>query len=178
MIITNKNLGDMVKAGTFRDDLFFRLNVFSLHLPQLRERIEDIPHLIERFMENLGKTAVVSSGALQMLLRYPWPGNIRELENVIEHAFVLCREGEIEPRHLPAPFAACIPAAAGTRDLPALIRSVEAQAIRDALARNHNNRLAAARELGLHKSTLFRKIKELGLSLPDEDGRSRKKPRG
>jgi DNA-binding NtrC family response regulator len=93
---------------------------------------------------------------------------------VIEHAFVLCREGEIGPGHLPAPFAACIAAPAGLRDLPALIKSVETQAIRDALARNHNNRLAAARELGLHKSTLFRKIKELGIRLPAEDGRSAK----
>jgi PAS domain S-box-containing protein len=180
---SNKDLDALVKKGNFRQDLYYRINVIRIELPPLKKRKEDIPLLVEHFIARYNRRqnksiAGISPDALALLMAHDFPGNIRELENVIEHAFVLCREGEIEPRHLPAPFAACIPAAAGTRDLPALIRSVEAQAIRDALARNHNNRLAAARELGLHKSTLFRKIKELGLSLPDEDGRSRKKPRG
>ena len=86
---TNKNLPEMVKTGAFREDLFYRLNVFSLHLPPLRERREDIPLLIEHFLEKSGKDLTVSHQAMQLLLGYGWPGNIRELQNVIERAAVI-----------------------------------------------------------------------------------------
>jgi transcriptional regulator of acetoin/glycerol metabolism len=105
-------------------------------------------------------------------MAHNYPGNIRELENVIEHAFVLCGEGPIEPSHLPDDLMARAPPKARRTDLRGSVRAAEAQSILDALKRNHFNRLAAARELGMHKTTLFRKIKALGLNLPETDGRS------
>lgn len=97
---TNKNLPDMVKVGTFREDLYYRLNVFSLHLPPLRDRIEDIPHLVKVLLQKSDRATSVSPQALQLLLRYPWPGNIRELQNTIQRAAVVT-EGVVEPMDLP-----------------------------------------------------------------------------
>lgn len=176
----NQNLFDMVKCGAFRQDLFYRINVMRLMLPPLRDRKEDIPLLAERFIARLnrlrGKAVTgISQEALALLMSHNYPGNIRELENIIEHAFVMCPEGEIESHCLPdtlvRPFSPSTPH--GTID--SALKSVEAQAVLDALKRNNYNRLAAARDLGMHKSTLFRKIKALGIELPPIDGRSNRK---
>jgi transcriptional regulator with PAS, ATPase and Fis domain len=133
-----------------------------------------VEHFVGKFNRLQGKSVSgVSREAMALLMAHDYPGNVRELENIIEHSFVLCGDGEIKPCHLPESFVARAPAAARSPgDIPSAVRAAEAGAIRVALERNGFNRLAAARELGLHKSTLFRKIKALGLELPPRDGRS------
>ncbi|MBW2119727.1 MAG: sigma 54-interacting transcriptional regulator, partial [Deltaproteobacteria bacterium] len=174
---SNKNLADMVKNRTFRQDLFYRINVVRLDLPPLRDRKEDIPVLVKHFIGRLntlrGKTITgINKEALSLLMYHNYPGNIRELENIIEHAFVLCPEGQIEPHCLPDIFNGSIPQPTTHSTIDAALQSVEAQVILDALKRNRYNRLATARDLGIHKSTLFRKIKMLDIDLPKVDGRA------
>ena len=177
---THRDLAAMVDEGTFRRDLYYRIHVIRLRVPPLRERLEDVPllvdHFITRFNRAQGKAVSgVSREALTVLMAHDYPGNVRELENIIERAFVLCAEGEIDRRHLPedlVPRTADRSAVEEGADLAATVRAAEARSILDALQRHHFNRLAAARDLGMHKSTLFRKIKALGLSLPKADGRS------
>jgi PAS domain S-box-containing protein len=166
---SNKRLADLVKTGTFRQDLYYRVNVVTLRLPPLRERREDIPllldHFIARFNRLRGRDVTgVSPETLQILLNHDYPGNIRELEHIIEHAFVLCPGGMIHREHLPEPLRAVetVPERAGTVNL----RNVEARFLQEALRRHGWNRAAVAKELGIHKTTLWRKIKQLGLSLP------------
>ncbi|QTA93543.1 sigma-54 interaction domain-containing protein [Desulfonema magnum] len=176
---TNKDIAAHVKNNNFRQDLFYRINVVRIDLPPLRKRKEDIPMLAEHFVTRFNRLqdkslSGVSSEVLARLMAHDFPGNIRELENIIEYAFVLCREGEIECCHLPGDFIASNPRTPGPDDIKNTVRAMEAQTILDALKRNNNNRIATARDLGIHKSTLFRKIKSLGLSLPKKDGRSRK----
>jgi PAS domain S-box-containing protein len=178
---TNRDLAVEVEGGRFRRDLFYRINVVRLHLPRLRDRPEDIPLLIERFISRLNRLrgkAVrgMSQEALALLLRLPYPGNIRELENIIEHAFILCSHGDIELEHLPPQLQEV---AEVVRDkapktsvqLAGQLDATEGELIMAALARNGYNRTAAARELGMHKSTFFRKVKRLNLVLPAQDGR-------
>jgi PAS domain S-box-containing protein len=175
---THRDLRELVRTGTFREDLFYRINVVRLELPPLRRRREDIPLLVEHFLSALkarhGRpVSGVSPDAMALLVAYDWPGNVRELENAIEHAFVLCRGQRIEPRYLPEPLHRH---ATRTSDLADAVRAAQTEAIRDALRRNHNNRQAAARSLGMHRATFFRKVKELGLVLPESDGRRRGRP--
>jgi len=176
----NKDLADMVKKGTFRQDLFYRINVVRLDLPPLRERKEDIPMLVAHFITRLNRlrgrsVTGISQEALAILMSHDYPGNIRELENTIEHAFVLCPDGQIEPHCLPENLKTLVSRPAVNAKIEAALQSVEAQVILDALKRNKFNRLEAARDLGIHKTTLFRKIKMLGLDLPKVDGRSKQK---
>jgi PAS domain S-box-containing protein len=183
MAATHRDLPTLIRKGAFREDLFYRLNVVKLDLPPLRKRKEDVPllieHFIARFNRRQGKSVEgVSRDVLALLMAHDYPGNVRELENVIERAFVLCASGRIERAHLPPeltgrPAAAPIPA---DDTLAAQTRAAETQAIRTALEHHGFNRLAAARALGLHKSTLFRKIKDLGIDLPEPDGRTRRNP--
>jgi PAS domain S-box-containing protein len=181
---TNRDLSQMVGEGMFRRDLFYRINIIHLKLPPLRERREDISLLVDRFivrMNRLRDRAVsgIDQEALALLMSLSYPGNIRELENIIEHAFVLCTDGSIGVRHLPAYIASAQgPAsAAPTADtvsgsLDAAVGMTEERVILDALQRHNFNRRAAAEALGMHKSTLFRKLRRLGIKLPPEDGRS------
>jgi len=179
---THRDLATLIRKGAFREDLFYRLNVVKLDLPPLRKRKEDIPllveHFVARFNRRQGRTvAGVSPEVMALLMAHDYPGNVRELENIIERAFVLCGAGRIERVHLPPeltgqPAAASAPAG---DTIAAQTRAAEAQAIRAALERCGFSRLAAALELGLHKSTLFRKLKALGIELPAQDGRSRRK---
>jgi len=175
---TNRNLDELVAQGRFRQDLYYRVNVVRLALPPLRERKEDVPLLVEHFITHFNRlrqkdVTGISPEVLAILMEHEYPGNVRELENILEHAFVLCPGGMIEPHHLPdqlrPPGAEGPQLARGATTL----REIEARFVRDALARNHWNRLATARELGIHKSTLFRKIKSLGIQLPDQDGRTK-----
>lgn len=175
---TNKNLQELVNTGSFREDLYYRINVVCLYLPPLRERREDIPLLVDHFIykNNLlreKKITGFSREALAILMSYHFPGNIRELENAVEHSFVLCREGKITPHCLPDAMIEMMPPAATSLTVQETVKTMEARAIRDALERNHYNRLATAHDLGIHKSTLFRKIKTLGIDLPEKDGRTK-----
>jgi transcriptional regulator with PAS, ATPase and Fis domain len=177
---THRDLAALIRKGAFREDLFYRLNVVKLDLPPLRKRKEDVPllveHFVARFNRRQGKSVVgVSPEVMALLMAHDYPGNVRELENIIERAFVLCG-GRIERVHLPPELTgqpSITPAPAGAT-IAAQTQAAEAQAIRTALERCGFNRLAAARELGLHKSTLFRKMKALGIQLPDKDGRFRR----
>ena len=162
---TNRDLQALVQEGSFRDDLFYRLNVVKISLPPLKERKEDIPLLIEHFIKKYaaqqGKDIVgISSGALSLLMRYDFPGNIRELENIVEYSFILCEGGYIQPQHLPEPFVtglddqAVFPGQSG----PQSLEEIEKQAIILSLDRNKWRKMATCRELGISKDTLRRKI--------------------
>ncbi len=177
---TNQNLSEMVDEGVFRQDLFYRINVVQLKLPPLRERMEDIPLLVERFIDKLnrirGKAVIgIDREALEALMHYDFPGNIRELKNIIEHAFVLCMEGKIQLQHMPINLSLQSPAADKHATEHDSLKSAEIKIIADVLKRNNYNRKAAAKDLGMHKSTLFRKINKLGIVLPKIDGRSDRK---
>jgi len=166
---TNKNLEAMVKEGRFREDLFYRINVFKISLPPLRERMEDVPlltdHFIDRF-NTLQKKNIkgVSEEAMSVLMAYSYPGNIRELANMIERAFVLCKTGIIEKKHLPESIF--------THQSDDIHH--EAKSLRDAacmhlssiLKQNNWDCPKTARQLNIHKSTLYRKIKSLGIKIP------------
>ena len=183
---TNRDLSQMAGDGIFRRDLFYRINIIHLHLPPLRERREDIPLLIERVIPRMNRlkgkaVSGIDKEALALLMSHDYPGNIRELENIIEHAFVLCADGTIGVRHLPAGVVAVGTTRRGDRpavttgEIPRLdeaIRSTEAEIILEALKRNDYNRRATAEELGMHKTTLYRRLRSLGIRLPDRDGRS------
>ncbi len=178
---TNRDLAAMVEKGEFRRDLFYRINIIRLHLPSLRERMEDIPLLCDRFikkMNNLRGRAVSQVGkeAMVLLLGHDYPGNIRELENIIEHAFVLCHEGEIGADHLPAYLLSHKKDQIADRTpLATNLRTTEEEVIVEALRQHGYNRLAAAKALGIHKSTLFRKLKKYNITLPQIDGRKGRK---
>ncbi len=178
---TNKNLHDLVKKNIFRSDLFYRINVIRLQLIPLRERKEDIPLLIDHFIHHFnsitGKAVTnVAPSVLSTLMHYDFPGNVRELENIIEHAFVLCSSDTILLKHLPAEFAL---QESDTTDYTAIsdgkhtFKAMEKNIIIEALKKNHWNRCTTAKYLGIHKSTLFRKIKSLNIHLPSNDGRSK-----
>ncbi len=176
---SNKDLSVQVKKGIFRQDLFYRINVVRLDLPPLRKRKEDIPllteHFIARFNRLQGKNiSGVSPDVMAILMAHDYPGNIRELENIIEHAFVLCSKGEIEQRHLPEDYLMLSAEHENdkiqdnTMNMNDAVKAIEEQTICDALKRNNYNRLETARELGIHKSTLFRKMKTLGISFSED----------
>jgi PAS domain S-box-containing protein len=174
---THHDLSQDVARGSFREDLFYRLNVVPVRLPPLRERKEDIPllvdHFLGRFSASFGREiSGVSPEVLPLLARHDYPGNIRELESTLEHACVMCTGGTVELEHLPAPWHERT--AASADGLAAEISEHEAQFIRDALERHGWHREETARELGIHKATLFKKIRKLGIDLPDVDGRSRR----
>ena len=166
---THRNLKTLVKEGKFREDLYFRINVIKLSLPPLSERKEDIPllvnHFIDRFNDLNGRNILgLSQEAMASLMFHDWPGNVRELENAIEHAFVLCKGDLIGlaclPDHLsPGKDAMIIPAGLTLRD-------AEKRTIEQALERNQWRKVATARELGIDKNTLRRKIKRLGIEPP------------
>lgn len=174
---TNRNLAEMVKEGSFREDLYYRINVVQIELPPLRSRKEDLPLLADQFIGKFNRlyqanVKAIAPEALSLLMSHHFPGNIRELENIIERAFILCQEELIGIKHLPKEILQLngSPETATLHDSRA---QLEAQTIMAALARCNYNRLAAAKELGIHKTTLFRKIKQLGLTLPKEqDGRT------
>jgi PAS domain S-box-containing protein len=165
---TNKNLGKLVEQGRFREDLFYRIHVVRLELPSLRDRREDIPllidHFISRFNRLKGKAiAGPSDEVLARLMEHEFPGNVRELENIIEHAFVLCQGGVIQVTHLPPSLRSGSLGDALRFGKPMSLESVERLLIEDALRRNNGNRQKAAKELGINPSTLFRKLKTLRL---------------
>ncbi|MBW2020660.1 MAG: sigma 54-interacting transcriptional regulator [Deltaproteobacteria bacterium] len=166
---THRNMEEMVQQGRFREDLYYRINVVKLSLPPLSERKEDIPllvdHFIERFNHLTGKHIVgLSKDAMAVLMLQNWPGNVRELENTIEHAFVLCQEELICLSHLPphlVPETRSMLVPTGLT-----LKEVEKRTIQEALQRNQWKKVITARELGIDKNTLRRKIKRLGIIEP------------
>jgi DNA-binding NtrC family response regulator len=162
---TNRDLAQMVGARAFREDLFYRLSVFPIHLPPLRERPSDIPslaeHILRQVTRRLGKRITgFSKEAVSLLREYGWPGNIRELQNVVERAVILCQEERILPAHLNLGPASPASAAAG----PKTLKELERDAILSALAACHGNRRDAAKQLGIGLRTLYARLKEYGIS--------------
>jgi len=181
LVATNKDLAEQMRNGLFREDLYYRINVVRLELPPLRRRKEDLPLLVEQFIHRFNRLQQknlqgIAPEALSLLMAHDWPGNIRELENAIEHAFILCNSGHISLAHLPKIFTARVSTIDADIDIRSARNTLDINTILAALRRNSFNRLAAAKELGIHKTTLFRKIKKLNLTLPDQDGRSENKP--
>ena len=165
---THRDLRRAIAEGRFREDLYYRLNVMPIEVPPLRERAEDIPLLVDHFVDTFrvrtGRPIHhVSDEALDALMAYSWPGNVRELQNAIEHAFIRCRSEVLVPDCLPPQLTSPAPPPA----IPAVDRpSVAADERQDlvaALESSHWNRGEAARHLGMHRTTLWRKMKEFGL---------------
>jgi PAS domain S-box-containing protein len=166
---TNKKLDQLVQQGKFRDDLYYRVNVVRLELPPLRERKEDIPLLIEHFISRFNRLrnkniCCVTNEVTASLLAYDYPGNVRELENIIEHCFVLCEGEIIEAKHLPGSVRPSSKLDKTRVGKPATIKQMEILLITQALRRNKGNKTAAAIELGIDKSTLFRKMKAFDIN--------------
>ena len=176
---TNKDLARLVRVGKFREDLYYRVRVVHLSLPRLAERREDIPllvdHLIAKFNRLQGKDiAGVSDQVMACLMEHDYPGNVRELENIVEQAFALCRGGMIELNHLP-PELRPATGRGGTDAQPMSLEAIEKLFIAEALERRNGHRGLAAKDLGIHVSTLYRKIKALGIQTPETDGRARRR---
>lgn len=187
---TNRNLEQMVKSGQFRDDLFYRLNVFRIEIPPLRERPEDIPLLAEHFMRNLDPQGYnrFSATATEVLLKRTWRGNVRELRNAVEHAVVVTRTGEISPDAFPPPFAEMTsitddPASLSTaveswwktqeqeltpenrgKLYESFLNAVEPALFEAALQSTQGNRQEAAQLLGIHRQTLREKLRKYGMN--------------
>ncbi len=164
---TNKNLKDQVREGKFREDLLYRLNVITIELPSLRQRKEDIPLLVASFLHNRMKTKVettISPKAMEVLMGYDWPGNIRELENVIERAAILCRNNNIEPQDLSLPNAPMsLPVSARTDEklgtaIP--LKDIERMHIEGVLRSFRGNKAETAKVLGISLKTLYTKIQQ------------------
>jgi two-component system NtrC family response regulator len=181
---THRALEEMAAAGAFREDLLFRINTFEVVIPPLRERLEDLPALVRHFVRKARPHAppdavVAEPEVFQVLEAHQWPGNIRELANVIEHALVLCDELPLTVSHLPARLgaaklrpadppkpivaAAVAPAVAATPGArrPVSLREIEMQAILEGLERNHGNKARTAEELGISLKTLYNKLHQL-----------------
>lgn len=174
---THRNLSERVKAGKFRSDLYYRICVVQMKLPSLRERRPDVPalvdHMVAKFNRLKGKDIFgVSEEVMERLMHYDYPGNVRELENIIEHAFVLCRNGFLCLQHLPPEL---FPEGAG-RDsgqrADMTLQAMERTMIAEALWRCGGNRKKTAEKLGIDYTTLYRKILRFGIETPPLDGRS------
>jgi PAS domain S-box-containing protein len=166
---THRNLEELVQAGKFREDLYFRIDVIKMMLPKLSERKGDIPllvdHFIERFNHLTGRNIMgLSQKAIAALMLYDWPGNVRELENAIEHAFVLCQNDLVRLQDLPdrlIPESDSILVPTGLT-----LMEIEKRTIEQALQRNQWKKMVTARELGIDKNTLRRKINRLCIDVP------------
>lgn len=172
---TNRKLAELVSQGKFRDDLYFRLAVIRLTVPPLRERRQDIPflveHFIRRFSAKRGKQITgVTPAVMEILMRHDFPGNVRELENLIEYGFVLCHDLQIDVHHLPEDLQSGVrrqASVSGTppaaRDPKKRLKAAEGDAIRSALRVNQGRVEETARDLGISRTTLWRKMKKLAI---------------
>jgi len=160
---TNRDLEQAIREGYFREDLYYRLSVFPIRVPPLRERREDIPDLVTFFLHKRGrKFENIDRSAVDQLMRYDWPGNVRELENVIERAVILAAEGEtIGLSHLPLPSHSTPRAVSPGEELN--LEKLERQSILQALQKSGGNKSAAARLLGITRRTLYSRMERLGL---------------
>lgn len=168
---TKEDLSKLVKKNKFRDDLFYRLNVVKIYLPSLVRRREDIPllvnYFIERFNKRMGKSITnIASDVLEVLMQYDYPGNVRELENIIEHCCVMCQGKEIQLKHLPPEFPIKVKgviAEVSAGSLPPF-QDAERKLILNTLEKNNWSKLKTAKELNLHRATLYRKMKKYKLA--------------
>ncbi|AQQ10010.1 Transcriptional regulatory protein ZraR [Sedimentisphaera cyanobacteriorum] len=165
---TNQDLSKLVERGSFRQDLYYRINVITLSLPPLRDRKEDIPLLADHFVEKYNclygrEVPGITPEVYSAFLNYSWPGNVRELENTIERAFVLCGTKRISLSHLPEGIFGKTEERAEGRSIRMQTDQSEKNAIISAIKRNNGNKTAAAKELGIHKTTLYRKLSRLGI---------------
>jgi transcriptional regulator with GAF, ATPase, and Fis domain len=165
----NKDLSKMVEAGMFRRDLFFRLNVFTIHLPPLRDRKEDIPLLVEQFLKQLKKNLDVSSESMQLFMAHDWPGNVRELKNAVESASVFAKD-VIKPVHLPSAITNKFgntgkekPVIPKNQDLDHRLKEMEKGIIIEALTRTQGVQKQAARLLGIKERSLWHRVKKFGI---------------
>jgi transcriptional regulator with PAS, ATPase and Fis domain len=171
IVATNKDLEKEIEEKRFRDDLFYRINVVNIHLPPLRERKEDLALLIEHFLQTFRKKfnkkiTYISPEAFELLNRYSWPGNIRELENVLEHVFVLCSDETIQTNSLPDWLVKNLKQNMRLNDDRPYIESIqdaEKLHIQSILHKYGNDRQKVAKTLGIDKSTLWRKMKKYQL---------------
>jgi two-component system response regulator HydG len=165
---TNQDLEAGIKAGTFRRDLYFRLNVVSIKMPSLRERKEDIPVLVRHFLErfrNEHSVTQISDEAMGRLMSYDWPGNVRELENCIQRAVSLGSGTFVQVEDLPSGLLYHLARKSSSRQEMTTLRALEQRAIRDALQATGGDRIRAAKLLGVGKTTIYRKLKEYGMEL-------------
>jgi PAS domain S-box-containing protein len=165
---TNKDLSQLLARGLFREDLYYRLNVVKIDLPSLSTRREDIPLLIEHFINQFNlkkgkKISGISTEVMEMIMKHEFPGNVRELENLIEHAFVLCHGSQIGVEHLPVDFVKKLGGEKVTTPQVNILKDAEAKVIIETLKKWGGNRAKAAQELGIDKSTLWRKMKTLNI---------------
>ncbi|MEW6068761.1 MAG: sigma-54 dependent transcriptional regulator [Nitrospirota bacterium] len=161
---TNKNLQEEVKEGRFRQDLYFRVNSFPILIPPLRERLEDLPELIQHIVNELGApNAKISGETLKLLKEYSWPGNIRELKNVVERSLILSRSGLLNPEHFPG-LEACSAPVFSLQEEGGDLKHQEKEHIMAVLERSGGNKIKAAKALGISKATLYRKLKTFGIS--------------
>jgi PAS domain S-box-containing protein len=177
---TNKDLETLMKEGTFRRDFFYRINVAKLVLPPLRNRKEDLPLLFEHFISKFNRLngkgiEGLQPEALALLMSYNYPGNIRELENILEFAVVVCKNNRIGIEHLPDYVVRVLDheeaGPVSSKQKKGSIKRLEKDFIYNALAQNNWNRKVTASRLGMHPATLWRKIKGLNIKLPEQDGR-------
>ncbi|RJP56747.1 MAG: Fis family transcriptional regulator, partial [Deltaproteobacteria bacterium] len=164
---TNRNLEQLVKEGQFRQDLYYRLNVIKLELPNLRERPEDIPLLVDHFITKFNQRDQrnierISPYAMEILLQYEYPGNVRELENILEHAFILCKGNIISKEHLPSYTIEIASELEKIETSSGLMSQVETDTILSTLKKHNWNKIKTSEELGIHRSTLWRKLKRMG----------------
>ena len=170
---TNRDIEALVRMGKFREDLYYRINVLRIHMPPLRERKEDIPLLVDYFLQNLSKQVDISSVALQMIMAYGWPGNIRELKNVIESASVIAENGFIEPAQLPAKITGVFNNSDNNRvSLPAAnlplderLKEIEKSMIIEALRKTGGVQVRATELLGINQRSLWHRIKKYGIDV-------------
>ena len=179
---TNRNLETEVKAGRFREELLYRINVININLPPLRERQDDIPllanHFLRKYEKSLSRTAMrFSKGAMRLLINYAWPGNVRELENAVERAAILAETDVIHSHDLPDKLRSMSPVTASIENTGLTLEELEREHIKRVLERVEHDKAKAAQVLGIHLSTLYRKVQRYHLDgestpVPQEPARS------
>jgi len=165
---TNQDLPHLVEQGKFRNDFFFRINVIPIFIPPLRERSEDIPLLVESFFRKLSlKSSKTIDGVhertMELMMRYRWPGNIRELKGALEYAFVTCHEGPIYPNHLPETISNNHPKTPPLKKSGINLQGIEKQELIDALERADGNQSQAAKLLGISRVTVWNRMKRFNI---------------
>jgi PAS domain S-box-containing protein len=165
---TNRDLPELIAKGEYREDFFYRINVIPIHVPPLRERVEDIPLLSRSFFNKIqlksGKQlAGISNAAMERLVEYHWPGNIRELKSAFEFAFVSCGQGMIEPEHLPQNLQTGATSRVQRRETPEDINTIKKKRLIQALERYDGNQTQAARHLGISRTSVWHQMKRFGL---------------